>query len=376
MLKKSLCTPSHEAVLIRKGFEKNIRLDGRRLLDWRDTQLKLSRDESRSEADVTIGDTRVLVIVTGEIVKPFPDRPTEGMLQFSADMCLAAEHAGFNQSVICRLVERSIKDNECIDLESLTLVAGEQVWCICCDIRVLSFHGNLIDTTNLAVMSALRAFRKPEVSISLSEDVEASTQQSYTTRNLKLYSGDEREPLPLALHHTPLSVSIGLFRLQKETAIQKEDSLDLSKKFPHGIIFVTDPSREEEQAMDGHITFSVNSHSEISSIIMPGGTGLSVSAMMLASDLALDKAKALHASLVQALQVLEAEQENAQAERLEVLRRLREAQGRYNQGLASSSDSGGGISTVVSQGDGGLNLNDPILRYDYTHVTTGCTVAK
>lgn len=33
----------------------------------------------------------MVVIVTGEIVKPFPDRPTEGILQFSADMCLAAE---------------------------------------------------------------------------------------------------------------------------------------------------------------------------------------------------------------------------------------------------------------------------------------------
>jgi exosome complex RNA-binding protein Rrp42 (RNase PH superfamily) len=31
------------------------------------------------------------VIVSGEIIKPFPDRPTEGILQFSADMCLAAE---------------------------------------------------------------------------------------------------------------------------------------------------------------------------------------------------------------------------------------------------------------------------------------------
>jgi exosome complex RNA-binding protein Rrp42 (RNase PH superfamily) len=31
------------------------------------------------------------VIVTGDIAKPFPDRPTEGTLQFSADLCLAAE---------------------------------------------------------------------------------------------------------------------------------------------------------------------------------------------------------------------------------------------------------------------------------------------
>jgi exosome complex component RRP45 len=175
---------------------------------------------------------------------------------------------------VCRLVERSIKDSECIDLESLTLIAGEQVWSICCDIRILSFHGNIIDATNLAVvsmdynavvftftnfdlyvqMSALRAFRKPEVSISLSEDIQSNTQQSYTTRNLKLYTGDEREPLPLALHHTPLTVSIVLFCLSDTAAATSEDA---SKG---GLLFVCDPSRQEELAMDGQVSFSVNSH--------------------------------------------------------------------------------------------------------------------
>jgi exosome complex RNA-binding protein Rrp42 (RNase PH superfamily) len=110
-------------------------------------------------------------------------------------------------------------------------------------------------------MSALRAFRKPEVSITLSEDIESSTQQSYTTRNLKLYTGDEREPLPLALHHTPLSVSLGLFRVEGSTAVSRpQGDVDTSKKFPHGLIFVADPSHQEELAMDGLITFSVNSH--------------------------------------------------------------------------------------------------------------------
>jgi exosome complex component RRP45 len=74
-------------------------------------------------------------------------------------MLIAVEqHAGFNQSMVCRLLERTVKDSECIDLESLTLVAGEQVWSISCDIRVLSFHGNLIDTTNLAVVSIAISF--------------------------------------------------------------------------------------------------------------------------------------------------------------------------------------------------------------------------
>lgn len=112
-------------------------------------------------------------------------------------------------------------------------------------------------------MSALRAFRKPEVSITLNEDIQSNTQQSFTTRNLKLYTGDEREPLPLALHHTPLTVSIGLFcRSDSSSRSQTDGGGEASgnDKVKGGLVFVSDPSRAEEMAMDGQISFSVNSH--------------------------------------------------------------------------------------------------------------------
>lgn len=100
-------------------------------------------------------------------------------------------------------------------------------------------------------MSALRAYRKPEVSISLNEDKQSGSENSYTARSLKLYTSDEREPLPLALHHTPLTVSIGLFSTSVGTK---------SKGSEMGLVFLSDPSYQEEQAMDGLISFSVNSH--------------------------------------------------------------------------------------------------------------------
>jgi exosome complex component RRP45 len=113
-------------------------------------------------------------------------------------------------------------------------------------------------------MSALRAFRKPEVSVSVNEDIDAITQQSYTTRNLKLYSGDEREPLPLALHHTPLTVSIGLFRDTSSSSSTSSGGggghASGGGASLEGLIFVSDPSHAEELAMDGLMSFSVNSH--------------------------------------------------------------------------------------------------------------------
>lgn len=68
-------------------------------------EISLSRDECRSEASVKIHSTRytfllvlwsdklsrVSCIVTGEIIAPYPDRPNEGILQFSADVSNYAE---------------------------------------------------------------------------------------------------------------------------------------------------------------------------------------------------------------------------------------------------------------------------------------------
>lgn len=116
----------------------------------------------------------------------------------------------------------------------------------------------------MSQMSALRAFRKPEVSISLNEDMVqlGDAQQSFSSRSLRLYTGDEREPLPLALHHTPLSVTLGLFRLRAAvtSAAGADPAGSEIAAQPRGLVLVCDPLRAEELAMDGQITFSVNSH--------------------------------------------------------------------------------------------------------------------
>lgn len=110
----------------------------------------------------------------------------------------------------------------------------------------------------------------------------------------------------------------------------------------------------------------------------PGGIGISMSSLMLASDLALSRALTLHSSLVNALQELETAHAQKLARRLDELRLLREAQSQYHSTLAtlSSSSSTTNGDREAGMADGGLNLSDPILRYDYTHVTSGCTVSK
>lgn len=105
---------------------------------------------------------------------------------------------------------------------------------------------------------------------------------------------------------------------------------------------------------------------------------MTLSATMHSSDLALQRAQELHSTLVAALRNLEVDAAEEQRRRLEGLRKLREARQLHEEAQLGLGGPGqvarGGDSADV--GDGGLNLNDPILRYDYTHVTSGCTVTK
>lgn len=210
----------------------NVRLDGRTLVDSRTMAVALSRGECSSTAEVTLGDTRVIAVVQGEIVSPFPDRPMEGSIQFSADVSVLSDVDSLNSSSeICRLLERSIRDSEAIDMESLCIIAGDKVWNIKCDVRIMDFSGgNLVDTSLFAAMSALRAFRKPEISV---VSLGAGSFSGRNISQIKTYSSEEREPLQLALHHIPLSVNIALFKLNIDSDSSRSSSAGKSKASIH-----------------------------------------------------------------------------------------------------------------------------------------------
>lgn len=225
-------------VFIRQAlFESGIRLDGRGIDDYREVHIKLTRAESSSTSEVQLGCTLVFAVVTGDIVTPFADRPVEGMLSFNANISTKTEIAGITPWQITRTMERTIKESEAIDTESLCIVGGERVWQINCAVSVVDGSGgNVIDACMLAVMSALKAFRKPDVSIIptayLDEEVGAApkgfnitpsaTSAAKANVNILVHHSNNREPLPLALHHTPITVTLGIFKGQSKAAAAGE----------------------------------------------------------------------------------------------------------------------------------------------------------
>ena len=266
-------------VFIRHALSQGIRLDGRKPVEYRDIDIALSRGEVSATATVVLGKTLVVAVVSAEIVPPYPDRPSEGMIQFHADVSPLAEARGISQAELTRLLDRSIRESDAIDTESLCIIGGEKVWLISCDIRVLDFSGgNVIDASLLAAMGAFRAFRKPEVSVSQmsipsSSSASSSSSSSSSSaagndsntdvtmglgapRVLVLHSADQREPLPLALHHTPLAVTLGIFRGIKLQTTNDEDGANVEKSgsgsgsgsgvgLGSSVVLVADPSLEE-----------------------------------------------------------------------------------------------------------------------------------
>ncbi|KAM6441224.1 exosome complex component RRP45 isoform 2-T3 [Liasis olivaceus] len=136
-----------------------------------------------------------------------------------------------------RLLERCLRNSKCVDTESLCVVAGEKVWQIRVDLHVLNHNGNIIDAASIAAIVALCHFRRPDVSVQGEE--------------VTLYTPEERDPVPLSIHHMPICVSFAFFQ--------------------QGTYLLVDPSEQEERVMDGLLVIAMNKHREICTIQSSGG---------------------------------------------------------------------------------------------------------
>ncbi|MGH0143671.1 UNVERIFIED_CONTAM: hypothetical protein FKN15_029767 [Acipenser sinensis] len=119
----------------------------------------------------------------------------------------------------------------------LQAIAEKKVWQIRVDLHLLNHDGNIMDAASIAAITALCHFRRPDVSIQ-GEDV-------------TVYTPEERDPVPLSIHHMPICVSFSFFQ--------------------QGTYLLVDPSEREERVMDGLLVIAMNKHREICTIQSSGG---------------------------------------------------------------------------------------------------------
>ncbi|KAL7340183.1 hypothetical protein BJY59DRAFT_714711 [Rhodotorula toruloides] len=242
----------NESSFVQTCLRKGLRLDGRGMYEMRSVDVRFG--EEFGWVECRLGGTRVVAQVSAEIVKPLPDRPYEGFVSLVTEispMASAAYEAGRaseDEVLMTRLLEKALRRSNAVDREALCIVAGQKVWSIRVDVHFLDDEGNMLDCVSIAAMTALRHFRRPDVTV-VGEEV-------------TVHSMTERVPVPLAIHHSPMCLTFAFFG---------DDSLA-----------VLDPTHLESQLCTGTLTLALNSQSEICVLSKQGGAPLGADEVMRA----------------------------------------------------------------------------------------------
>jgi len=237
-------------------LEKGKRIDGRKLDEFRRIEIKENVvSKAEGSASVKIGETHVMAGVKLELGAPFPDSPNEGILVVNAEFTPLASPEfepgppGEDEIELARVVDRGIRESECIELEKLCIQPGEKVWCIFVDISVLNHHGNLLDASALASFIALKNTRIPKV-----EDG-------------KIVRGEYQGILPVV--HTPITVSVAKI----------------------GKNLLVDTNFEEEKIVESKVCVTTREDGKICAVQKQGSGYISFEELEEILDLSFEKAK-------------------------------------------------------------------------------------
>ncbi|CAG8602502.1 14091_t:CDS:2 [Funneliformis caledonium] len=251
---------NNEKEFILKGIKEGLRLDNRDKNEFRAIGIIFGPEYGRSE--VILGNTRVLAKVSCEVIRPYPDRPNEGMITLSTELSPMAfpniepGRPSEEEVLVSRILEKAIKRSRAIDTEGLCIVANEKVWSIRVDIHFLDHDGNIIDAACIAAISALAHFRRPDVTV-IGEEV-------------TIHPIEQRNPVPLSVLHMPICITFAFF----------ED----------GKYVVVDPTLQEEQIRQGDMTMTLNVHKELCTLSKAGGIPLEMETIIDCSRIATSKA--------------------------------------------------------------------------------------
>ena len=222
---------------VRKLVSEGMRVDNRQFDQYRPISVEKGVIQTaEGSARVIMGNTHILVGVKMSVGEPFPDAPNEGVLIVNAELSPIASPTfesgppGEDSIEMARVIDRGIRESNCIDMESLCIKEGEEVWMVNVDIHVIDFDGNIIDAGSIGAMAALMDARIPKY-----EDKKIVAGE---------YSGK------IKLKDTIIEV----------TTVKIGDKLLL------------DTTVEEESALDARLTLAINQNNDICAA-QKGGNG-------------------------------------------------------------------------------------------------------
>ena len=129
-------------------------------------------------------------------------------------------------------------------------------------------HGNLTDAAALSLQAALRHYRIPSTEIRGGE--------------LTVFPVVERDPVPLALLHHPLCVTLSFFETGEKV--------------------IVDAELREQQCSDGQMVVGANTQGELCIVTKEGGVEIDAIVMLRCVELAVKKVKELVALVDRAIE--------------------------------------------------------------------------
>ncbi len=247
-----------------KLFESNVRLDGRKLTEYR-KPVTVETDVTKTaegSARVKIGDTEVIVGVKVDIGEPYPDTPGEGSIMVGAEL-LPLSSPEFELGPprieaieLARLVDRGIRESKCIDFKKLCIEEGEKAWFLLIDIISINDAGNLLDASALAALAALKNMTFPK-------------------SDGKKIDYKEKTSQKLEISRSPITVNV----------------------IKIGSNFIVDPDNEEEKAIDARLAVTTLEDGTLCSLQKGGDYPLTASDIEKMVDIAIEKGQELRKCL-------------------------------------------------------------------------------
>jgi exosome complex component RRP42 len=249
-------TPNIVKERIAEFLKKGNRFDGRKSHEFRDIVIETGVSKNaEGSAKVKIGNTEVVVGVKLSLVEPYPDSADKGNLMTTAELLPLSSpryETGppkFPAIELGRVIDRGIRESKFINFEKLCIRVGERVWNVFIDIYSLNDDGNILDAAGIGAIVALKNAKMPK----------------YDEKEDKILYGEfTKEGLPLS-DNIPIALTIHKV----------------------GESFLTDPTKEEEDASETRVTMGINSEGIISSMQKGESKNLSLDEMNEILDLSL-----------------------------------------------------------------------------------------
>ncbi|KAG9308739.1 ribosomal protein S5 domain 2-type protein [Chiua virens] len=241
-----------------EALKQSLRLDGRGALELRTPTITFGPELGWVEC--TYGKTRVVANVDAKMVKPLPERPSEGILTIHSEISPMASvdyelgRPSEEEVTMTRMLDKILRRSDAIDKESLCILAGQRVWHLRLTIHCLADAGNMLDCACLAGIVAFKHVRRPDVEVIGDEVivVRLASSHAVTYPTPSQHAPEERAPVPLAIHHTPFCVTFAFFSDPTTRP-------------------VVDPSLLEQRLSAGTMSVALNAQREICVLHKAGG---------------------------------------------------------------------------------------------------------